>query len=151
MVIFLFFIIFLRVLLLRALFRAKFIFYNLVSNISYLFLSVFFTNYYLVNVLFRWIAIVLILSSLNLDPFNYYISSSSFQYFFAASSAWRRGSIIIIFGNGLGCVLFIVSMPSVGSIITAENRLLTKYWLRFSLFFDLVLAQVVSSFSYSLD
>ena len=53
MVIFLFLIVFLRILFLRALFRAKSIPHNLVSNISCLFLSAFFINYYLVNVLFK--------------------------------------------------------------------------------------------------
>ena len=51
MVIFLFLIVFLRVLFLKALFRAKSISYNLVSNISYLFLSAFFTDCYLADVL----------------------------------------------------------------------------------------------------
>ena len=53
MVTFLFLIVFLRALLLRALFRVKSILYNLVSNISYLFLSVFFTDCYLADVLSR--------------------------------------------------------------------------------------------------
>ena len=51
MVTFLFLIVFLRILLLKTLFKAKSIPYNLASNISYLFLNVFFINYYLIDVL----------------------------------------------------------------------------------------------------
>ena len=53
--------------------------------------------------------------------------------------------MVITPGNGLGCVLSIVSMPSAGSTVTAEDRLLAKYWPRFSLLLGLVLAQAVSS------
>ena len=52
-IIFIFLIVFLRVLFLRALLRAKSIFHNLISNIFYLFLSAFFINYYLTDVLSR--------------------------------------------------------------------------------------------------
>ena len=58
--------------------------------------------------------------------------------------------MVIIPGNGLGCVLSIVSMPSTKSTITVKNRLLVKYWPRFSLLLSLVLAQAMSSSGYSL-
>ena len=51
MVTFLFFIVFLKALFLKALFKVKSIFYNLISNTFYLFLSAFFINCYLANVL----------------------------------------------------------------------------------------------------
>ena len=48
--------------------------------------------------------------------------------------------MIIIPGNRLGYVFFIISIFFIKSIITVKDRLLAKYWLRFSLFFGLVLA-----------
>ena len=144
MITFLFFIVFLKILFLKALFRAKSIPHNLISNISCLFLSVFFINYHLINVLSKQIITVLILSFSSLDSSNHHTSSSFFQYFFAISSVWKEGFMIIIPGNRLGCVLSIILIFFIKSTITTEDRLLAKYWLRFFLFLSLVLAQVVS-------